>query len=133
MARAVATLLMIGGAASSAPPQPRLPITGLRLFQRGLRPDEQVGPVEELGEDDAEGGRICCPLCGWRPTASSLWVCDDCGHPEYYFGGCGCVWNTFDTRGHCPGCGHRWRWTSCLYCGGWSPHEDWYATGPDDS
>ena len=104
------------------------PAVALLLYQRSLTPDEQAGLIDESEEDDAGGGRVRCPLCGWRPSASSRWYCSDCGNPEYFFGGCGCVWNTFDTRGRCPGCGHQWRWTSCFGCGGWSPHEDWYAT-----
>ena len=107
------------------------PAAALWLFQRGLKPGEQAGAVDEMDEDEAAGGRVRCPLCGWRPAPTSLWVCADCGHPEYFYGGCGHVWNTFETRGICPGCGHRWRWTSCLYCAGWSLHEDWYAPAPD--
>lgn len=109
----------------------RLLAAALWLFQRGLTPGERAGAVEELGDDGAGEGRVRCPLCGWRPAASSLWACADCYQPEYFFGGCGRVWNTFDTRGLCPGCGHRWRYTSCLRCGGWSPHEDWYAPASD--
>lgn len=103
----------------------------LRLYQRSLMPEDVAGVVEEIGEDASEGGRLRCPLCGWRPAASSRWYCADCAHPEYFFAGCGAVWNTFDTRGRCPGCAHQWRWTSCLGCGGWSLHEDWYATDSD--
>jgi hypothetical protein len=108
-----------------------LPAAALLLYQRSLTPEDAAEVVEESGDETPESGRVRCPLCGWRPPASSLWVCDDCGHPEYFYGGCGCVWNTFDTRGLCPGCGHRWRWTSCLSCGGWSLHEDWYTTDSD--
>jgi hypothetical protein len=60
---------------------------------------------------------IYCPLCAWRPTATDRWIC----HPE-----CGTVWNTFWTRGLCPGCGHQWRETACLRCQRMSPHEYWY-------
>jgi hypothetical protein len=56
-------------------------------------------------------------------------MCSSCGHPEYFDGGCGTTWNTFTTRGLCPGCGHQWRWTTCLACHGWSRHEDWYEQG----
>ena len=41
--------------------------------------------------------------------------------------GCGTAWNTFERRGVCPGCRHRWRWTSCLACAKWSRHDEWYA------
>jgi hypothetical protein len=70
--------------------------------------------------------RIRCPLCDWQPTASSVWTCESLGTPEPYFGGCGTVWNTFATRGRCPGCAHQWTWTSCPHCEQWSLHEEWY-------
>jgi hypothetical protein len=41
------------------------------------------------------------------------------------------VWNTFDTRGVCPACGHQWKETQCLRCQAWSPHEEWYADEPE--
>jgi hypothetical protein len=69
---------------------------------------------------------IRCPLCSWQPRPSSRWACVDCPTPELFFGGCGTVWNTFDTHGVCPRCTHAWQWTSCLACGGWSLHDDWY-------
>ena len=97
------------------------------LFQRKLETED--GVEEALGLDDGgepEFGRIRCPVCRWRPRASDLWECGDCGYPEYFYGGCGTEWNTFDTRGLCPGCGHQWRWTFCLSCWEWSLHEDWY-------
>lgn len=59
--------------------------------------------------------RIRCPRCAWRPQASDRWSCL-CGH----------VWNTFDTRGRCPGCGLQWLETQCLACHRYSAHEDWY-------
>ena len=40
--------------------------------------------------------------------------------------GCHTVWNTFETRAKCPGCGKQWKDTCCLACGLWSPHDDWY-------
>jgi hypothetical protein len=43
---------------------------------------------------------------------------------------CGTVWNTFETRGRCPGCGYQWTRTVCLACQRISPHLDWYA--PDE-
>jgi DNA-directed RNA polymerase subunit RPC12/RpoP len=71
--------------------------------------------------------RIRCPLCAWRPSDSNAWSCIwTPGTPEPRFPGCGATWNTFATRGRCPDCGHQWRWTSCLRCGQWSPHDDWY-------
>jgi hypothetical protein len=59
---------------------------------------------------------IRCPQCKWTPRAKNLWSCK-CGHH----------WNTFDTRGLCPGCGHQWEITGCLQCGAMSPHREWYV------
>lgn len=61
--------------------------------------------------------RIRCPRCAWQPRRRDRWICV----PE-----CGTSWNTFDTRGRCPGCGRQWLETACLACGRWSPHLDWY-------
>lgn len=102
------------------------------LFQKGLRPLDEA---DELARDETEEGedfgRIRCPVCKWRPERSSLWYCGDCPHPEGLLKGCGAVWNTFETRGRCPGCAHQWRWTSCLSCWSWSRHEEWYEEEPD--
>ena len=69
------------------------------------------------GNDQIAGsGRIRCPLCGWTPRSEDRWTCL-----------CGCLWNTFETRGRCPECGSQWLKTQCLACSRWSPHEDWYA------
>ncbi len=80
--------------------------------------------AKEINETDFN--RIRCPLCQWSPTKSSQWFCADCDAPEFFYNGCGTMWNTFETRGKCPTCAHLWRWTSCLHCGEWSRHEDWY-------
>ena len=69
---------------------------------------------------------IRCPLCAWRPSASSKWRCDPTHTPEPPFKGCDAVWNTFATRGRCPGCDHQWIWTTCHRCAECSLHEDWY-------
>jgi hypothetical protein len=100
---------------------------GFSLFQISRIPDEPAEETIQLDETGTDFSRIRCPLCKWRPSASSLWYCSSCGHPEYFFDGCGMEWNTFTTRGLCPGCLHQWRWTSCLSCAGWSLHEAWYA------
>jgi hypothetical protein len=63
---------------------------------------------------------IFCPKCNWRPKPSSRWCCT----PQ--FGGCGQIWNTFDTRGVCPKCSWKWIITACLFCQQFSPHEEWY-------
>jgi hypothetical protein len=93
-----------------------------------------LGRVFQELEEKLSRGRIRCPLCAWQPSASSRWACGNSKSPENFDAGCGHVWNTFDTGGVCPGCGHRWQWTACLACGGWSRHEDWYegAWAPND-
>ena len=75
--------------------------------------------------------RIRCPHCNWQPKRSSRWWCLPAGSPEFFMEGCGHAWNTFDTRGKCPSCGYQWRNTSCLACGAWSRHEDWYEPLPE--
>ena len=78
--------------------------------------------------------RIRCPHCRWQPRRTSIWTCLPIGHPEYLAHGCGHSWNTFDTRGLCPGCSHQWLNTSCLACGQWALHEQWYEpAGPGKS
>lgn len=87
--------------------------------------------LERLREVAAKPPRIRCPHCLWQPRRGSMWTCLSIGYPEFFEPGCGFSWNTFDTGGVCPGCRHRWRNTSCLACGRWSLHEDWYAAGDD--
>jgi hypothetical protein len=58
---------------------------------------------------------VVCPRCHRSPKSADRWPCK-CGHR----------WNTFDTRGLCPACGHQWQQTACLMCGESSPHADWY-------
>lgn len=87
----------------------------------------------KLDRDEEETfERIRCPLCEWRPSASCRWCCLRVDTPEPFFVGCATVWNTFLTRGRCPGCTHQWQWTSCLRCEGWSLHEDWYEEPTPD-
>ena len=97
----------------------------LCLKRDSISPDRIIDEVRRLEDEDDWSG-IRCPLCQWRPSRSSTWCCDPSNSPEPFFVGCGTTWNTFSTRGQCPGCQHRWRWTSCLRCAGWSLHEDWY-------
>jgi hypothetical protein len=104
-------------------------IMPLELLKKGSAP-EIIFDIEDLLEEDDAFGRIRCPLCAWRPDASSRWACVGFDGPESGFLGCGTVWNTFATRGRCPGCAHQWRWTSCLMCGEWSPHVEWYEESP---
>ncbi len=57
-----------------------------------------------------------CPLCLWESSPADNWLCSQCG----------CVWNTFKTRGRCPKCNYQWTMTACLKCTQWSPHTEWY-------
>lgn len=61
---------------------------------------------------------IYCPLCAWRPVGEDQWVCTR--------NDCLTSWNTFWTRGVCPGCSYQWRNTQCFSCEEFSPHESWY-------
>ena len=101
------------------------------LFQKDLTLEKIADKLARLEEETPDFSRIRCPLCHWQPKVSSCWCCENCGYPEYFFNACGTLWNTFTTRGLCPGCGHQWRWTTCLYCYGWSLHEDWYTREKD--
>jgi hypothetical protein len=89
--------------------------------------------ADALHDEGERWNAIRCPHCGWHPTPSSRWSCNADHAPEPFFHGCGTVWNTFDTKGRCPGCQHQWQWTSCLSCGKWSPHVDWYDESNDDA
>ena len=85
--------------------------------------------VEDVTRPDDEDGfdGIRCPICAWRPSPDHTWCCYlSADSPEPPFPACGTHWNTFSTRGRCVGCGHQWKWTSCLSCFQWSLHEDWY-------
>jgi rubrerythrin len=108
----------------------RLAFALFAAFKKTAEAEELIRRLEAEKEKTGRR-RIRCPLCGWQPDASSRWFCADCDAPEYFYGGCGTVWNTFETGGRCPGCGHRWRWTSCLRCAGWARHDDWYEQTPD--
>ena len=99
------------------------------LLKKGPLPGYITDLDRRLDDDEAFSG-IRCPLCEWRPLPSSTWCCDASVAPEPFFEGCGTMWNTFATRGRCPGCAHQWRWTSCLRCHGWSLHDDWYEERP---
>lgn len=66
---------------------------------------------------------IYCPKCQWRPQPEDRWSCE----PK-----CGTVWNTFWTRGMCPGCAKQWPVTQCLACRKISPHKEWYHF-PDET
>jgi hypothetical protein len=91
-------------------------------------PESEKFLLEEKQKEkgETEFVRVRCPVCKWRPDRYSFWICADWAYPEYFFNGCGMPWNTFETRGLCPGCNYQWKYTSCLECGEWSRHEDWY-------
>jgi hypothetical protein len=95
------------------------------LLLKGNRVSERIIVTVSSDDDEALHG-IRCPLCSWRPHASSRWCCVCIDTPEPPFEACGTLWNTFSSKGRCPGCGHQWRWTSCLRCEEWSLHADWY-------
>ena len=97
----------------------------IHLLKGSLSRDADALDRERL-DDDSDQGRIRCPVCAWRPTASSRWTCHVGDTPEPPFDACGTVWNTFETRGRCPGCGHQWFWTTCPRCEEASPHQEWY-------
>ena len=67
--------------------------------------------------------KIWCPHCEWRPGPHDRWMCVP---------GCRTVWNTFETRGRCPGCARQWQTTCCLACARWSLHEAWYHVEPPE-
>jgi hypothetical protein len=93
-----------------------------------LKSDRSIAPIvltpPSIDEDDSFGG-IRCPHCAWRPSRHDLWSCGGGSGPEPY-AGCGTTWNTFATRGVCPGCRHQWLWTLCPRCATWSLHDEWY-------
>jgi hypothetical protein len=93
--------------------------------------DKTITKQSNQDEGFPDFSRIRCPLCKWQPKPSHRWFCAPCDYPEFYRDGCGESWNTFSTRGRCPGCSHQWRWTACLNCAGWSLHEDWYENKSD--
>ena len=68
--------------------------------------------------------RIHCPRCAWAPSPHDRWECRP---------GCRTVWNTFETRGRCPGCAKRWLVTVCLACVVSSLHEHWYHDEGSDA
>jgi hypothetical protein len=103
-------------------------ILPMRLFLFRKTPDfDEHLKTEKLKERTTDFSRIRCPLCRWQPTASSQWYCSDAPEfPHFFYHGCGTSWNTFETRGRCPGCDHQWTWTDCHRCWQSSPHDDWY-------
>ena len=104
---------------------------GWQLLKKGGTPGAVTTDWAKRAEFDSHN-RIRCPKCEWVPESSSRWTCWSGDGPEPPFTSCGTSWNTFTTRGKCPGCAHQWKWTSCLQCHGWSLHEDWYEFVQND-
>jgi hypothetical protein len=98
------------------------------FLKDGRKTEDIVADITRLDEDDEFEG-IRCPHCAWRPSSHDRWCCQSNGGPEPPFRSCGTNWNTFSTKGRCPGCSHQWQWTLCLRCVEWSPHADWYERG----
>ncbi len=104
-----------------------LPLASLPLVIAFVRGKDGVRNkdhfVPGLLEDDLDKdfSGIRCPSCKWRPGRADTWACSP---------GCGEVWNTFATRGECPGCQRRWPSTQCTRCGVWSDHDAWYEERP---
>ena len=88
--------------------------------------DRQDFKLDQKLEGKPGKPRIRCPHCLWQPQKSSSWSCVAAGPPENFRLGCGFSWNTFDTRGRCPGCRYQWRHTMCLACQKWALHDAWY-------
>lgn len=61
---------------------------------------------------------IYCPKCRYVPKVDDRWECAPTG--------CGTKWNTFWTRGLCPGCARQWDKTQCPQCHKTSLHKAWY-------
>ena len=114
--------------------------TAIGLFARAYAPQNRQITGLERGDFDLQRvlapapgkARIRCPHCLWQPRRNSIWTCLPIGAPEYLARGCGHSWNTFDTQGLCPGCSHQWLHTSCLACGQWALHVDWYEREGSD-
>ena len=82
-----------------------------------IRGKDRFVPKILEDDDDKDFSGIRCPSCKWRPTRSDTWVCSP---------GCGEVWNSFATRGECPGCQLNLSQTQCTRCCVWSDHDAWY-------
>ncbi|MBI3268845.1 MAG: hypothetical protein HYZ53_07470 [Planctomycetes bacterium] len=74
-------------------------------------PEEGEPEMEPAVREDA-----ACPACGWNPPIAPLWRCD----------GCGCEFDTFETRARCPACSKTWETTQCLSCNESSSHAAWW-------
>jgi hypothetical protein len=62
-----------------------------------------------------------CPRCYQAPPRGRHWVCDEC---ETRF-------DTFETRGKCPGCGAWFLDTACPHCHESNHIDRWFLHRPD--
>jgi hypothetical protein len=98
-----------------------VPLASLPLVIGFVRGKDRFVPSIFEDDIDKDFSGIRCPSCKWRPGRADTWACSP---------GCGEVWNTFATRGECPGCQRRWPSTQCTRCGVWSDHDAWYEERP---
>jgi hypothetical protein len=92
------------------------------LRRKSPLPGKIVGPDQEVtaGKKLQKTPKIRCPHCHWQPDGKPYWQCEICFT----------VFDTFQTRAHCPNrlCGNSWQDTQCILCGVLSPHEKWYES-----
>lgn len=84
-------------------------------------PHALLVPPEDLDfafRESVRGVTPQCPRCHWRSDGGAHWACT-CKH----------IWNTFETYGVCPVCGHRWADTRCPSCSRWSKHLAFWEAG----
>jgi hypothetical protein len=58
---------------------------------------------------------FACPSCRMAPPVGARWKCGHCGQ----------LFDTFETRAKCPGCGVQYAATMCLHCKTQHPMNDW--------
>ena len=61
-----------------------------------------------------------CPSCGISPPAGPFWACEHCATH----------FDTFRTRGKCPGCGAWYLETACPHCRTQHHIDQWFAAQP---
>jgi predicted RNA-binding Zn-ribbon protein involved in translation (DUF1610 family) len=84
----------------------------------GAQTNSIVEPQAILGQISYDYEvEISCPECGWKPKPGSKWACDNCRTE----------WNTFNTNGLCPKCGHSHHVTGCPDCGRVTERRRWYS------
>ena len=97
-----------------------LPLAFLPLVIGFVRGKDHFVPGLLEDDLDKDFSGIRCPSCGMTTAWAHLLRSPGCGE----------VWNTFATRGECPGCQRRWPSTQCTRCGVWSDHDAWYEERP---